>query len=503
MKPSSEARRLHPLTLVQRFIVSLPGLVFILLPVFRETDSTAWFNLFIAVVYAAFLLPWIAVYYIRFRYWITPTELIIHSGVVTRRKRNIPIDRIQNIEVEQGPLQRILGTAKVAVYTAGSSKAEGVLEYVSADEAREIREGIRQIQEDLSREGQADQGALKREAVHVATLDQDNVGVQESEQPLFQMDFKRVLMAGAFHFSLLYIAGMFSLIQYFDPDPAVFMDWLLRGPLEGWNETIQASPWTAALMGGLLAIFLGWATGVLVTINKVYHFSVSIRDAKLHRKQGLLTLAEGTIPFRKIQSFIIRTNPLSLFFGYSRLELQTLGIDVKDSGFQVAAPLANVQELDQFLSKIGSMGLPDHWKSVSPITIRRFGIRYSFVFSVLLLALYGLFPSAFPAAYWSLVLLPIIWIMSLLRYRHMGFALMENGIAIKRGIIKRHVWLIPTHKAQTFSTHANYFQRRLGLTNLYVDTAGASAMNAAELVDVPIEVAREAQESLYEAFKRL
>ena len=139
MKPSSEARRLHPLTLVQRFIVSLPGFVFILLPVFRETDSTAWFNLFIAVVYAAFLLPWIAVYYIRFRYWITPTELIIHSGVVTRRKRNIPIDRIQNIEVEQGPLQRILGTSKVAVYTAGSSKAEGVLEYVSADEAREIR----------------------------------------------------------------------------------------------------------------------------------------------------------------------------------------------------------------------------------------------------------------------------------------------------------------------------------------------------------------------------
>jgi putative membrane protein len=82
MKPSDQARRLHPLTLVQRLIVSLPGLVFILLPLFKESDGTAWFNLIFAGLYALFVLPWIAVYYLRFRYWITPTELIIHSGVV-------------------------------------------------------------------------------------------------------------------------------------------------------------------------------------------------------------------------------------------------------------------------------------------------------------------------------------------------------------------------------------------------------------------------------------
>ena len=116
------------MTLLQRMVVSLPALGFILLPVFTSGDSTAWFNLVLAGVYAMFIIPWIALYYMRFRYWITPTELVIHSGVITRRKRNIPIERIQNIEIEQSPLPRLLGTAKVAVYTAGSAKAEGVLE---------------------------------------------------------------------------------------------------------------------------------------------------------------------------------------------------------------------------------------------------------------------------------------------------------------------------------------------------------------------------------------
>ncbi|PIQ63944.1 MAG: hypothetical protein COV99_00120, partial [Bacteroidetes bacterium CG12_big_fil_rev_8_21_14_0_65_60_17] len=113
------AQRLHPLTLILRAAGSIPALIFILLPVFtgRSADASIWVNIVLAVIYGIFFLPWVVVYFVRFQYWITERELIIHSGVFTRRRRNIPVERIQNIDIEQRFLPRMLGAAKVLVYT--------------------------------------------------------------------------------------------------------------------------------------------------------------------------------------------------------------------------------------------------------------------------------------------------------------------------------------------------------------------------------------------------
>ncbi len=500
-------KRLHPLTLVQRLIVSLPGLFFILWPLFRETDSTAWINLIIAGLYALFVLPWIVVYYMRFRYWVTPTEMIIHSGVMTRRERNIPIDRIQNIEIEQAPLQRLLRTAKVAVYTAGSSNAEGILEYVSIDEARDIRASVRQLQTEIKREEgwTASVGAhqsMAEKRMSVPAEREELATEPHSAVPLFQMSTQRAFLSGAFHFSLLYIAGIFSLIQYIEPDPTIFFSGLLRGPMEPWKATIDASPLTAIAFGIFAAVFLGWATGVLLTVNKNYRFSITLQDKKLHRRNGLLTLAEGTIPLKRIQSLIIRTNPVMRFFGYYRLEVQTMGIDLKESGFQLAAPCARQDEIEPFLAAIGGLPFPTDWNPVSPITMRRFSLRYSGLVVLALAGIYYFFPEIFPVAWLGLLVIPVILRLSVARYRNMGYALGDKGLSIRRGIFKQHIWLIPIGKSQTFTLGANYFQRRLGLENLYIDTAGASPMVAAELYDIPAETAHSLLESLYSRFQR-
>ena len=131
--PAQDVRRLHPLTLLQRLVVSLPGLLILLLPFLRSPDRDAWLSLFSAVVYGMVALPLLALQYLRFRYWITPKEIVIQSGVTTRRTRSIPIERIQNIEIEQRLLPRLFGAAKVKLETAGSATTEGVLDLVSLD----------------------------------------------------------------------------------------------------------------------------------------------------------------------------------------------------------------------------------------------------------------------------------------------------------------------------------------------------------------------------------
>jgi len=492
MKPSNEPRRLHPLTLVQRTIVSLPALIFILLPVIRGSDSTAWFNLVFAFVYALVVLPWIVLYYVRFRYWITPSELIIHSGVLTRRKRNIPIERIQNIEIEQGPMQRILRTAKVAVYTAGSASAEGVLEYVSLEEAREIRAVVREIQQEFSVSGtrNPDLPPSVEPREHGASAEDADLDT------LFAMSPKRVVLAGVFRFSWLYMAGFFSLMQYVDPDPTVVFAWLAGANFEEWSQIIEASPWIAGMLvvGG--AVSLGWLSGIAVTMNRYHRFRVRLLGDKLHREHGLLTLSEGTIPLKRIQAYIIRTNPLMKRFGWYRLELQTMGIDLKQKGFQVAAPLATMEEVAGIISSLSGMSLPSEWQPVSRLTVRRFIIRNTIALAVVIASIWWWWDGVI----WGAALLPLIVLMAVLRYRNMGYSASKGELAMRKGVFRKHVWLIPTPKIQTFSLTESFFQRRLDLSTVYVDTAGASPVSPADIVDLPEEAATRLIQEVYLEF---
>ena len=467
------ARRLHPLTMVQRLIVSLPGLFFILLPVLRGGDSMAWFNLLIGGMYVMFIVPWITLHYLRFRYWVTPEELIIHSGVLTRRSRNIPVDRIQNIEIEQAPLQRLLGTAKVLVYTAGSARAEGSLEYVSVSEAQEVRALVRQMQRQL------DAAPVVEAPVDAPALPEDDL--------LIHMDTRRVLLAGAFRFSLLYIAVTFSFLQYIEPDPELLFSWLMRGPLEPLQAQVEASPALAAVAGVLGAILFGWVTGIVVTLNRWHRFQLQRVGDKLHRSHGLLTLNEGTIPLSRVQAYQILSNPVMEFFGWYRLELQTMGINVNESGYQVAVPFARMPEIEVVLSAIGIGGLPSAWHRVSPLTMRRFMARSL----VLLGVVVGVGQMWFDAAWWLLASLPLLLLWSWWRYRAMQWAESEGWVALRSGVIRRSRWMVPVGKIQTAGWEATWFQRRLSLASILIDTAGASAVRTSLLPDVEQRVVEE------------
>jgi len=490
-----EPKRLHPLTMVQRVIVSLPALVFIMLPVIRGNgDSNAWFNLVFGAMYLVFIVPWIAIHYLRFRYWITPDELVIHSGVLTRRRRNIPVERIQNIEIEQAPLQRMLGTAKVVVYTAGSARAEGVLEYVSLAEAREVRTVVRDLQQQMQSTEPAHSTPMDAESTH-APIDRTTTGTEGTL--LIALDPQRVIMSGAFRFSLIYLAVIFSTLQYIEPDPTLLFSWLMRGPLEPLEARIQASPVFAAVLGAFGAILLGWLTGILVTFNRYYRFKLERIGDKLHSSHGLLTLKEGTIPLSRVQSWILRTNPLMEFFGWYRLEVQTMGINLNQSGYQVALPFGRREEVDAILAAVGSPALPEAWSSVSRLTIRRFMARSL----GLLLIVVGVVQFWWRPILWLGLIAPLLFGWALLRYRAMRVADDASWVAIRKGVIRRLTWMVPVEKLQTAGWYANWFQRRLGLASIYVDTAGASAGRSAELPDIEEGQARELITRVYSRFR--
>ncbi len=502
---------MHPWTLLQRFVVSLPGFAILLLPVMKSPSSANYFNLGIAILYGAVTLPLIYLQYHRFRYWITPNELVIHSGVFTRRRRNIPVERIQNIEMERKLLPRLLGTASVKVFTAGSSAAEGVLEYVSVAEADRIREVIRSFQKQkaqdktesiASTDPREDRVSAGRNAVAsrvgeaAATVSSNE---QYAQQPLISMTLDRVLLSGMFRFSLLYIAIIFSFLQFIEPDPELLAEMLTRGRFGAWAESISDSPWLAGVVAAAAAALLSWISGILVNLNKYYGFRLWLEVDKLHKRHGLLTLAEATIPLKKVQALICRSNPLMARFGWWIMELQTMGLNVRESGYQIAAPFSQESEIGELSTRILPVSWPKRLSKVSRLTIRRMTVRYSLVLGALTLAV---------AAFWhpglyALALFPVVPLWAWLNYRHHGYLMTEDALVIRRGVIRRMIWYIPISKMHVFYSAQSIFQRRLRLKTVYVDTAGASSVNFPMIVDLPSETADSLTGRLYDRFRDL
>ena len=57
----------------------------------------------LAVVLAFQVLAWW-----RFTYTLLPNEMYIESGIFSRNRRSIPWERVQDVEIERGPLARVL-----------------------------------------------------------------------------------------------------------------------------------------------------------------------------------------------------------------------------------------------------------------------------------------------------------------------------------------------------------------------------------------------------------
>jgi putative membrane protein len=444
------------------------------------------------VFYGVVALPAIVLQYLRFSYRITPKQIVIQKGVLKRQNRSIPIERVQNVQIEQNLVARVLGVAKVKIETAGSSATEGSLEYVGLSDAHEIRQAVRSFQHRTTdRDVQTDEN-----------------GETESET-LLSMPLPRVLLSGAFRFSLLYIAVMFSVLELVDPETIIQRVLRSQGRIDQITNTMAANPVLTVVGTVLVAGFFGWISGILVHLTRYYGFQLWLDGDKLRKRHGLFTVTEGTIPLKKVQALILRTNPLMRLFGWYELEVQTVGMNVDEQGHRVIAPFAKYADVLALAQRVRSFDLPDAFGSVSPITIRRRFFRYTVALSALLLPTAYFWPAdwwqpggaALP--WWGFALVPLLLGWAVLQYRNHDYAVRDDGLYIRRGVLTHYLWVIPVEKFHVFHATATIFQRRLGLKTLFVDTAGAATFAYPEIIDLPGEEADAQLDRLYRRFQTL
>lgn len=488
-------KRLHPFTLLYRFIVALPNAALPIIFVLYSGNTGEWVYIFISLFLGFFILPGILLNYYYFDYTITDKEVVIKSGVLSKKERHIKIDRIQNVTITQNFLHKLMRIAKVQLETAGDATTEGNLDSVSIVDSERIREIIRNHQHGKSK---VDTNRFSNE--NGETVEKT---VEEEENVIFSMSLWDTIKYGAVRFRpivLVASAWIFSLFSQFNPNWTDELELILDS---GYKEYIKQLDIFSIILyivaGVLLVLLFSWILDILLTVNTYHRFKLVSEKGKLLTSQGLFSSQKGAIPLKKLQMMVIKSNPITRKLNFYRLDLQTAGFgggDGTKAKSETAIPFAKFSQVKEIINKIRAVVIPEIFTKVSPKSIRRAVVKY-LVFSIPFgIALYFTFDS-----FWVLlVLLPIIGFAAYIRYQYRGYHVENNQIIVKQGFWFQKISIIPIEKIQTIHMRSSYFQRRLGLATVEIDTAATVYGNDASIIDIDIDVATEIFEELNRLF---
>lgn len=99
-------------------------------------------------VFLAFAAIGIVHAVLRYRIWrfdVQDDALFLERGVLTRVRTVVPYVRVQHVDTQRNPLERIVGLSSVVVYTAGSRGADVTIPGLVPSRASELQQTLRTL----------------------------------------------------------------------------------------------------------------------------------------------------------------------------------------------------------------------------------------------------------------------------------------------------------------------------------------------------------------------
>jgi putative membrane protein len=413
---------------------------------------------------------WFYLVWKNFEFEVTEDTFDIRSGVLHKQVREIPLKRIQNVDIRRNIVHRILGIAKVNLETAGGKSTEASLKYVDFDVAKEIQSDVRRLKKGVEEDE------------------------EEETESLFEITNKELGILSLTSFSGKALAAGFGFMS---------LTTLFSQQIE---SAIGLSSFLAVMVVFALSIAVMTVGSVVTNFSQFYGFTLFQRGDSLEYERGLINRSEGSIPLEKIQVVTFEENPLKRFFGYATLKIETAGYgpdNQENTGAEVAVPLAERERVKDLSRKIvGHEGFDI--QGISSNAWRRYFGRYllaSTTFSVLLIGAAYLTELSFNH-YFLLILVPVSGVAAYLKYVNKGFYEGKEHFYTMNGFWNRRTSVVPYYRIQTLDQVQTVFQKRLGLSSLVFDTAGVSIFGQTPKVcDLDTDVADNLFSRIYDSFR--
>ncbi|GAA0393079.1 MULTISPECIES: PH domain-containing protein [Micromonospora] len=415
-------QRLHPLSPV---LHSARSLVVVIAGLSWSTLSRVGFGWFAAmvtvIVLGAAVLAVVSWY--NTGYQVVGRELRIHEGLLWRRTRAIPLERLQAVEVVRPLLAQLTGLAELRLEVVGGGKTEAPLAFLSVTEASALRQRL------LSLAGRPSAGApaagVPGGAPPYAPTATPASAEPSTGRPLHSVRNQDLLVsqlltpqAFLLPFGVVFVAAQF----------------LSEGT---WSFIAVASTLTA--MAGI----------VLQPVRRVlddWQFQLARDDDRLRIRNGLLETRVQTVPLHRVQTIGVTWPLLWRFKGWLRLRLEVAGYTAGEpdqrSRPDRLLPVGDLPTAEAIVAEV----LPGVDLSALPLTPPPVRAR---------------------------------WLNPLSR-QVLGAGLTGQVFAVRSGLLTRQVTVVPYARLQSVRVVQGPLQRRLRLATVHADTAGGAGAAAVD-----------------------
>ncbi|HWK22616.1 MAG TPA: PH domain-containing protein [Ureibacillus sp.] len=459
---SEQRFKLHPISAVVDFVKGLKELIlpFLILfmangfkVTFNPSDRSSWASLiplgiFLLIIIirliSGFLKWWTYVY------WFEENELRVEYGLIVKKKRYIPFDRIQSFNYKEGIFHRLFGLVQVMVETAGNSngKPEVILTAITKEAANQIEWITRNSKEEKIDHTQQDVS----EVLVNSSLD---------SKEIHKMSIKDLLILATTSSSMgVVIAGVAAILSQF----AEFIPFELI--FEELSSFIKFG-FVIVALAIFVTLIVTWIVAVIITFFNYYDFKVIEENERLTITRGLLEKKKVTLPLNRIQAIKIVENPLRQMFGYTAVIVESASGGFGGDEKKVTLfPLIKKKDVLEPLQKLfpqfeWQQSLTKPPKKAKPFFYR---IDLLWLLPAIVFCSYFWFPYGLLAI---LILLPVL-LLGLWQYKSAGFAISGHQLTFCYRIFSRVTFIVEKKRIQALECRHTYFQKRKGIKTVKV-----------------------------------
>ncbi|MCG9713375.1 PH domain-containing protein [Shewanella insulae] len=442
-------------------------------------------------------LSYASLQWAKYRYRLQDAKLGIRQGLVFKRAQEIPLNKIQNVRLEQPLYFRPLGLYSLVVETAGSKQDEAVLAAVNYRQAMLLKKHLFASQylqtspEAMPADGESTAHVNEPLQAGVAATTASVQTWRQGEGLVVAKDLKALLIFGLYHNNLVWLSiisgsiiaqvdweslGQTSLVQG-------VWHWYQANVATGLVYQILAALAALALLALLLSL-ISIASAVL----KYYPYRLSLRQGTLHRTGGILAKQQDALRLHRVQLVRFEQPAIGRLIGRWTVHFeQVKGNEVEQlSKRHLLIPSMTQTEVPQALDRLDGLAtkanaLPDRYQGIDSGWLWRRAIPLALL-PVVMTLLLGLSP--FTELLFGFTLVALIGLY--LNYRQWGYHLAGDDCWIHTGVLGQTWQLVPLSKTQDVCISQTPGQRRKSLASLHLGLASGPLV----IPYIPLEEAR-------------
>lgn len=391
-----------------------------------------------------------------YQYRLTEGRVQIHSGVFQKTHIDLPFERIQNVRFEQPIFYRPTGHVCMLLDTAGSNKLEAKIIALPKSVAESLKQEI-----------------LDHKTESTNTNKNEELQA-ENEQLLNSRSIRDLVIHGLASNRIWIVLG--ALAPFFNSISEEIVKNVenLGVDVDALMASSQYALWQYVLFFlsiAFVVIALMALISVLGSVITFYDFKLTRSDDRYIRRNGLFTRHEVVMKLSRLQMIVYQQNWLDRVLQRVNLKFEQLNAAIErqsagTSGGKIIVPSVTLSEAHDLatntwpnsqLSKI----------NYQPVN-KRLAIRNS------LIAFWLLVPLGVVLAYFenielataAIALFFLSTAFIILSWKRWGYAIDDNFIYLRKGLIGVNYRCFPIHKVQQTKFSQSWFMRRSQLCSV-------------------------------------